>query len=168
MLLDPAAADNAILLDRVMTEIRTISHLLHPPLLEEVGLPSALRWYVDGFSERSKIAVEIDIAANIERLGNDLEIAIFRVVQECLTNVHRHSGSRSAALYLGQNDGHVRLEVRDSGKGIPLEKQPNLSSPGQLGVGFRGMRERVSQLGGVLEVRSTANGTLVSATLPVR
>jgi signal transduction histidine kinase len=86
-----AATDNAILLDRVITEIRTMSHLLHPPLLEEIGLPSALRWYVDGSSERSKIAVELDIAGNIERLGNDLEIAISRVVQECLTNVHRHS-----------------------------------------------------------------------------
>lgn len=93
--LDPAAAkaaatDNAVLIDQVTREIRTMSHLLHPPLLEEVGLPSALCWYVDGFSERSKIAVDVDIANDTGRLGHDKEIAIFRVVQECLTNVHRH------------------------------------------------------------------------------
>ena len=162
-----AATDNAVLIDQVTTEIRTMSHLLHPPLLEEVGLPSALRWYVDGFSERSKIAVEVDIANDIGRLGNDKEIAIFRVVQECLTNVHRHSGSRTAALSLAQADGHVRLEIRDSGTGIPLEKQMALTSSGQLGVGVRGMRERIGQLGGVLVVQSDQEGTVVTATLPL-
>lgn len=115
--LDPATAkaaatDNAILIDQVTSEIRTMSHLLHPPLLEEIGLPSALRWYVDGFSERSKIAVDLEIANDIGRLGHDREIAIFRVVQECLTNVHRHSGSRTAILRLAQEDGHVRLEIK--------------------------------------------------------
>jgi signal transduction histidine kinase len=170
--LDPAAAkaaalDNAVLIDQVTTEIRTMSHLLHPPLLEEVGLPSALRWYVDGFSERSKIVVDIDIADDIGRLGHDKEIAIFRVVQECLTNVHRHSGSRTAALRLAQADGHVRLEIKDSGKGIPLEKQMALTSSGQLGVGVRGMRERIGQLGGVLVVQSDQGGTVVTATLPL-
>src|ERR1700739_1572497 len=170
--LDPAAAkaaaiDNAVLIDQVTTEIRTMSHLLHPPLLEEVGLPSALRWYVDGFSERSKIMVEIDIANDIGRLGHDKEIGIFRVVQECLTNVHRHSGSRTAALRLAQADGHVRLEIRDAGKGIPLEKQMALTSSGQLGVGVRGMRERLGQLGGVLVVQSDQRGTVVTATLPL-
>ena len=144
-----------------------MSHLLHPPLLEEVGLPSALRWYVDGFSERSKIAVDIDIANDLGRLGHDKEIAIFRVVQECLTNVHRHSGSRTAALRLAQADGHVRLEIRDSGKGIPLEKQMALTSSGQLGVGVRRMRERIGQLGGVLVVQSDQEGTVVTATLPL-
>ena len=162
-----AATDNAILMDQVISEIRTMSHLLHPPLLDEIGLPSALRWYVDGFSERSKIAVDVDIADDIERLGNDMEIAIFRVVQECLTNVHRHSGSRSAALRLAREDGHVQLEIKDAGKGIPLGKQLALSSKGQLGVGFRGMRERVHQLGGNLDVRSDSMGTTITATLPI-
>ena len=141
--------------------------MLHPPLLDEVGLPSALRWYVDGFSERSKIAVDLDIAGEIERLGSDMEIAIFRVVQECLTNVHRHSGSRSASLRLAREDGHVRLEIKDAGKGIPLEKQLALTSSGQLGVGVRGMRERIGQLGGALVVQSDQGGTVVTATLPV-
>lgn len=163
-----AATDNAILLNQINSEIRTMSHLLHPPLLDEVGLPSALRWYVDGFSERSKIAVDVDIADGIERLGSDMEIAIFRVVQECLTNVHRHSGSSTASLRMAQADGHIRLEIEDAGKGIPLEKQLDLTSSGKLGIGFRGMRERISQLGGVLEIRSNGNGTLVSATLPFK
>ncbi len=162
-----AATDNAVLIDQVISEIRTISHLLHPPLLDEVGLPSALRWYVDGFSERSKIAVDVDIADDIERLGNDMEIAIFRVVQESLTNVHRHSGSSSASLRFSREDGHVRLEIQDAGKGIPLEKQLALTSSGQLGVGFRGMRERVHQLGGNLDVQSDSAGTTITATLPI-
>jgi len=162
-----AAADNAILLDQVISEIRTMSHLLHPPLLDEIGLPSALRWYVDGFSERSKIAIDLDIGGEIERLGSDMEIAIFRVVQECLTNVHRHSGSNRASLRLAKENGHVRLEIKDAGKGIPLEKQLALSSSGQLGVGFRGMRERIGQLGGVLVVQSDERGTVVTATLPL-
>jgi signal transduction histidine kinase len=170
--LDPAAVeaaaiDNAVLIDQVTTEIRTMSHLLHPPLLEEVGLPSALRWYVDGFSERSKITVDIDIANDLGRLGHDKEIAIFRVVQDCLTNVHRHSGSRTAALRLGQANGNIRLEIRDSGRGIPLEKQMALTSSGHLGVGVRGMRERIGQLGGVLLVQSDQGGTVVTATLPL-
>jgi len=162
-----AAADNAILIDQVISEIRTMSHLLHPPLLDDVGLPSALRWYVDGFSERSKIAVDVNIAGEIGRLGSDVEIAIFRVVQECLTNVHRHSGSRSASLLLAQQDGRVRLEIKDSGKGIPLERQLALTSSGQLGVGFRGMRERVHQLGGNLDVHSDGTGTTITAMLPI-
>jgi PAS domain S-box-containing protein len=162
-----AVTDNAILLDQVISEIRTMSHLLHPPLLDEVGLPSALRWYVDGFSERSKIAVTVDFAGEIGRLGSDVEIAIFRMVQECLTNVHRHSGSRNASLRLAQQDGYVRLEIKDAGRGIPLERQLALTSSGQLGVGFRGMRERVHQLGGNLDVQSDSMGTTITATLPL-
>jgi signal transduction histidine kinase len=168
--LDPiaakAVAENASLISQINVEIRTISHLLHPPLLDEVGLSSALRWYVDGFSQRSKIAVNLDIANDIGRLGNDKEIAVFRIVQECLTNVHRHSRSCTADVRLVRVNGRVRVEIRDAGKGMSLEKQLDLSSPGQVGVGFRGMRERIAQLGGALEVRSDQNGTVVVATLP--
>jgi signal transduction histidine kinase len=159
--------DTVALVDQVTNEIRTISHLLHPPLLDEVGLSSALKWYVDGFSERSKIAIDINVDGDNSRLSKDMEIVIFRVVQECLTNVHRHSGSRTAAVRLAHEGGYVRVEVKDEGKGIPLEKQLDLGSAGKLGVGLRGMRERVAQLGGVLEVRSDENGTVVSATLPL-
>jgi len=165
--LQKVAMDNSFLIDQLLREIRTMSHLLHPPLLDEVGLASALRWYVDGYSERSKIAVELDIAPDIQRLGHDMEIAIFRVVQECLTNIHRHSGSPNAVVRLAQEDGQIRLEVKDEGKGIPVEKQLALSSSGHLGVGFRGMRERVHQLGGSLEVQSDVAGTTIIATLPI-
>jgi signal transduction histidine kinase len=169
--LEPGAAksllDTAILVDQLSSEIRTLSHLLHPPLLDDVGLSSALKWYVDGFSHRSKIAVDIDIPEDIGRLGNHMEIAIFRVVQESLTNVHRHSGSRTAAVRLSHGEGCVRVEIRDAGKGIPLEKQPALDSWGRLGVGFRGMRERIAQLGGNLDIRSDGKGTAVVATLPL-
>jgi len=157
---------SANLLQQVSQEIRTISHLLHPPLLDEVGLVSALKWYIDGFSERSKIEVSLDMPENFERLTNDLEISVFRIVQECLTNIHRHSESTKAAIRVALVEGHIRLEVRDEGKGIPPEKQDSLNSSGAVGVGFRGMRERVRQLGGTLEIRSSAAGTIVLATFP--
>jgi signal transduction histidine kinase len=170
--LSPAAtvalAENAKLVDQISSEIRTISHLLHPPLLDEVGLASALRWYVEGFSDRSKIAVELAIAGDLGRLDSDMEIAIFRVVQECLTNVHRHSGSSSAEVRLAHDGGRICMEIKDAGNGIPREKQEALRFSGQTGVGFRGMRERIAQLGGVLEIQSDEHGSVVKATLPVQ
>jgi len=161
-----AAAENAKLIEQISSEIRTISHLLHPPLLDEVGLASALRWYINEFSSRSKIAVNLEIAGDFGRLSHDMEIAIFRIAQECLTNVHRHSGSETGEVRLARDRDRVWVEIRDSGKGIPLEKQLALSSS-QGGVGFRGMRERIQQLGGQLEVQSDEHGTIVKATMPV-
>ena len=141
--LDPAAAravsENSALVQQIGKEIRTISHLLHPPLLDVAGLASALRWYVDGFSERSHIKVDVETPAEFRRLPDQMEIAIFRLVQECLTNIHRHSGSDSAKITIREQDGSVVIEIQDAGKGIPLEKQLELSS-GRTGVGFRGMR----------------------------
>jgi signal transduction histidine kinase len=169
--LNPAAKaaldENAQLVDQISTEIRTMSHLLHPPLLDEVGLASALRWYVDGFSSRSKIAVELEIAGDFGRLPDDMEIAIFRMVQECLTNVHRHSNSEAAGVRIVHERGQVRIEIRDAGKGIPIEKQASLATSQQSGVGFRGMRERIQQLGGVLEIQSDGHGTVVRASMPM-
>lgn len=169
--LDAAAAravsDNAMLVQQVSNEIRTISHLLHPPLLDVAGIASALRWYVDGFSERSKIKVDLEIPANFARLPTDVEIAIFRLVQECLTNIHRHSGSATATIRLHPQGSLVVLEVKDNGKGMPLEKLQELTL-GRGGVGVEGMRERLKQLGGTLEIESAATGTLVSARIPVR
>jgi signal transduction histidine kinase len=155
------------MVEQISREIRTISHLLHPPLLDAAGLASALRWYVDGFSERSQIKVELHIPEPFRRLPDDMEIAIFRMVQECLTNIHRHSGGTSAAIRMHEEDHRILVEVQDGGKGIPLEKQVELSSSGRIGVGFRGMRERVRQLGGTLEIRSDNAGTAVTATLPL-
>lgn len=157
-----AVSDNSLLVDQVSSEIRTISHLLHPPLLDLAGLASALRWYVDGFSERSKIKVDLEIPHNLGRLPSEMEIAVFRIVQECLTNIHRHSGSAVAAIRLRKDGNELTVQVRDNGKGIPEEKQLELTASG---LGFGGMRERVRQLGGNLEIQSDTTGTLVSATL---
>src|SRR5205807_1575901 len=122
----------------------TMSHLLHPPLLDEVGLSSALHWYIDGFAERSKIKVDLELPEDLGRLPSELETAIFRVVQECLTNVHRHSKSQVAMVrILRTSFDVVRLEVQDKGVGIPLEKRPSLAAGGTPGVGIRGMRERI-------------------------
>jgi signal transduction histidine kinase len=162
-----AVSENAAMVDQISREIRTISHLLHPPLLDVAGLASALRWYVDGFSERSTIKVNLDIPEEFGRLSEEMEIAIFRMVQECLTNIHRHSGGMSAAIRVYEEDHRIRVEVHDEGKGMPAEKQLQISSSGQTGVGFRGMRERLRQLGGTLEIQSSSGGTTVTAMLPL-
>ncbi len=169
--LSPEAAksleDNTGLLEQLSIEIRTISHLLHPPLLDEVGLESALQWYIDGFSERSKINVDLQLPEDFGRLPRNLEITLFRVVQECLTNIHRHSGSSTASIRVARLQNEVRLEVRDAGKGIPKETQTTLASGKLSGVGLRGMHERLRQMGGQLEVQSNGTGTLILATLPI-
>ena len=161
-------SDSTSLVNDISTEIRTISHLLHPPLLDEAGLASALRWYIEGFTERSTIRVELELPDHFDRLSRDLETAIFRLVQECLTNIHRHSESAVAKIRLIQSADEIRLEVEDEGKGIPVEKQAELLSSGTAGVGIRGMRERLRQLGGTLEITcdGIARGTKVIAKLP--
>ena len=168
--LDPAAAravsENSVLVQQIGKEIRTISYLLHPPLLDVAGLSSALRWYVDGFSERSNIKVDFETPSEFRRLSDQMEIAIFRLVQECLTNIHRHSGSDRAKIVIREEDGSVVVEIKDAGKGIPLEKQLELSA-GRTGVGVRGMRERLRQFGGDLDIQSDGSGTLVTARLPL-
>ena len=158
-----AIAENAQLLRQVSDEIRTLSHLLHPPLLEIAGLDSALHWYVDGFSERSKIKVHLEIPPDFQRLEREKELAIFRIVQECLTNIHRHSGSDSATISIRYDDRRLTVQVRDHGKGIPKEKQPQVTT-----VGFAGMRERLRELGGSLEIQSDEKGTLVRANFPIQ
>lgn len=155
------------LLHDLNKEIRTISHLLHPPLLDEVGLSSALQWYIDGFAKRSGIATTLELGSDFGRLNSDLEIAVFRVVQESLTNVHRHSGSSKAVVRLNRSQGAVLLEIQDEGKGVPPEKQAQLLGSGPMGVGLRGMRERVLQLRGTLDIQSDASGTVVRAMFPV-
>jgi PAS domain S-box-containing protein len=118
-----AVQENAHLVQQASAEIRTLSHLLHPPLLEIAGLASALRWYVDGFSERSNIKVDLELPAHFPRLPNDTELAIFRIVQECLTNIHRHSGGSTAAIRILQEGGRLLVQVQDNGRGIPQRKQ---------------------------------------------
>lgn len=162
-----ALSDSENLVQEMSTEVRTISHLLHPPLLDEAGLLSALRWYVDGFAVRSKIRVDLDLPEDFGRLPRESETAIFRVVQECLTNIHRHSGSPVARIRLRLRDQRVLVEIADKGKGIPLEKQEEIASAGAPGVGVRGMRERLRQLGGSLEINSSDSGTVVTVELPI-
>lgn len=170
--LDPlgarATSENSHLVQQAASEIRTLSHLLHPPLLEIAGLASTLRWYVDGFSERSEIKVDLDLPSDFSRLPPDTELAIFRIVQECLTNIHRHSGSKTAAICIQQNGNRLLIQVQDHGVGIPKEKQLELTASGRTGIGFGGMRERLRQLAGTLEIHSEGNGTLVIATLEIR
>ena len=149
-------------------ELRTISHLLHPPLLDESGLPSALRWYVDGFAERSKIPVKLELSSELGRLSPEVETTVFRIVQESLTNVHRHSGSRTAAIKILRAGDQLVVEVRDEGNGMPVQVYRSLSGPDTPGVGIQGMRERVRQMGGRLDIRSGSAGTTLCATLPVR
>src|ERR1700733_7468038 len=146
-------SDSDTLLQTLSSELRAISHLLHPPLLDEVGLWTALEWHVEGFSRRSGIATTLERDSGFGRLDPDLEIAIFRVIQECLTNVHRHSGSREAAVrLLRRSKDEVWLEVQDRGRGISPETQLSILEDSSTGVGLRGMRERVLQLGGNLRV----------------
>jgi PAS domain S-box-containing protein len=156
------------LVEESLKEVRTISYLMYPPMLEEMGLESAIRWYVDGFSARSGINTTFEVDHDLGRLQRDVELALFRVLQESLTNVHRHSGSETAHIRLLMSNGTVTLEVTDSGKGIPsgLLEQSGQDWTGALGVGLRGMNERMRQLGGSLEVVSTEKGTAVSASVP--
>ena len=160
--------ENITLVEQASQEIRTISHLLHPPLLDVMGLESALRWYVDGYSERSKITVEMDLTSGFsDGLPRDFALSLFRVVQECLTNIHRHSESASAHIAVRRSSGEITLAISDDGKGIPLEMQSKISSGASSGVGLRGIRERIRQFGGRLEVHSGEGGTQVIATLPL-
>ena len=155
------------LLDQAMTETRTISHLLHPPLLDEAGFASAARWYVEGFAKRSGIQTSLDMPEELGRLPASLELALFRVLQESLTNVHRHAKSRKAEVSVIASNGQVMLQVRDYGKGVPpdvLDRFRHKRAHG--GVGLAGMRERINELGGRLDMNSDSHGTRVIATLP--
>jgi signal transduction histidine kinase len=162
-----AVKESLSLVQQLSRELRTISHLLHPPLLDEVGLSSGLRSFLEGFTERSKIRVDLVLPDDLGRLPQDLETAIFRVVQECLTNIHRHSESPVARICITRSESEMSVEVEDKGKGIPPEKRRTMDLGGTPGVGIRGMRERLRQLGGSLEINSNGEGTIVVARLPV-
>jgi two-component system, NarL family, sensor kinase len=159
---------NQALIEQASREIRTMSHLLHPPPLDEVGLDSALRWYIDGFSDRSKITVDTMLASGFtEDLSRDMALSVFRIVQESLTNIHRHSESPTALVQIDRSPSEFTLVVEDEGKGMPAQIQSKFSSGELTGVGLRGMRERVRQFGGHLDVRSNGHGTRLMAVLPI-
>jgi PAS domain S-box-containing protein len=158
--------ENGSLVEQALRDIRTMSYLLHPPLLDEIGLGSALQWYLGGFSERSNIAVSLDLTPDLGKLSRDVELSLFRIVQECLTNIHRHSGSPTAHVRLYRAPGEIILEVKDDGKGIPPDVREKISSGESFGLGMRGIRERLRQFGGRLEMHSNSAGTVVVAALP--
>jgi len=162
-----ALAESLDLAKQCSQEVRTVAYLLHPPLLEELGLISALRQYVEGYTQRSGIRVELDAPADFGRLPQEIELAVFRVVQESLTNIHRHSGSSTAQVHLRRDISGVRLEVQDQGRGMPQERfdQAGQIMPG-FGVGITGMQERLRQLGGRLNMVSSSQGTTVTAIVP--
>jgi PAS domain S-box-containing protein len=162
-----ASADASELVDRAIKQVRTISHLLHPPLLDEVGLVSALRWYLEGLSDRSGIEVQLAVEpSDLSRLRPELETAIFRIIQEALTNMFRHSGARHGRVSLTETDGRVAVTVRDDGKGI--EERVIQLRPESVGVGIGGMRQRVSELGGSLKLANANPGTIVEVVIPSR
>lgn len=146
-------------------EIRTVSYLMHPPMLDEAGLPLAVRWYARGFSARSNIDVTVGISEDFGRLPRDIETAIFRLIQESLTNVYRYSGSRNARILLARDGPYVRVEVSDAGCGLP--RSTRRGARATVGVGIAGMRERVHELDGSFEIESfPGRGTTVRALLP--
>jgi two-component system, NarL family, sensor kinase len=155
------------LTERSINEVRTISHLLHPPLLDEVGLESATRWYADGFAKRSALKLGLHLDRISNRLPKEVELALFRVLQESLTNVHRHAGAKSIEVVLTCSTGHVVLAVIDDGRGISSEDLTRFRSGRASGVGLAGMRERLAELDGTLEVERRSRGTAVRATIPV-
>lgn len=162
-----ASVEASQLVDRAIQQVRTISHLLHPPLLDEVGLVSALRWFLEGLSERSGINVRLDVdPPNIGRLKSELETAIFRIIQEALTNMFRHSGARNGVVSLAERNGNMLVSVIDDGKGVGQDVEQ--LRPESVGVGIGGMRQRVSELGGTLRIANANPGTIVEVVIPVK
>jgi len=156
-------ADSRALAEQCSREVRNLSYLLHPPLLDDLGLAPALRSYIAGFAQRTGIDVKLDAPSELGRLTTEVETALFRIVQEGLTNVHRHSGSTQASIRLGLTETEVQLAVEDTGTGYAA---PDVGV--RLGVGIPGMRERAKQLGGTMEIESGRDGTTVTVTLPRR
>jgi PAS domain S-box-containing protein len=154
------------LVEQLQKEIRTTSYLLHPPLLDEAGLFSALSWYVEGLNKRSNVQITLEIAPNFGRLPRDIELVVFRLVQESLANIYRHSGSETAMIRIARDEGTITVEVQDHGKGIPPQKLLEIQSEGS-GVGIRGMRERLRQFSGELRIESGENGTRVWVTISI-
>jgi signal transduction histidine kinase len=162
---DALIDDTTSMVDEMSRQLRTMSYLLHPPMLDEAGLLSAVNWYVNGFSTRSSVEVTMD-CADLGRLPAELEITLFRLIQESLTNIHRHSGSKTALIRLSRNDAAVTLEVVDQGKGLSSPKGNGDALP-RYGVGIPGMKERVRRFGGTIDISSNSSGTAIRASLPI-
>jgi signal transduction histidine kinase len=162
-----ALRESVALANQSIRELRTFSYLLHPPRLDDLGLSSALTWYIDGFASRSGIAVRLEIAADLGRLPRDLELVLFRIVQESLSNIHRHSGSRTATIRIARHPKEVLMQISDHGHGIEAQLGGGYVNLARVGVGIAGMRERVRHMGGRLEIRSRPGGTDVEVVTPI-
>jgi signal transduction histidine kinase len=157
--------DTASIVAEMSRQLRTMSYLLHPPLLDEAGLLSAVKWYVDGFVSRSTVEISLELSPDLGRLPQEMEITLFRLIQESLTNIHRHSGSKTAHIRLVRDDQYVHLEIIDQGKGFAATTGSDRQVRG--GVGILGMKERVRRFGGILDFSSSTDGTTVRAQLPI-
>lgn len=156
------------LIDRAISETRTLSHLLHPPLLDATGFASAASWYVEGFGKRSGMEASLRIPENMGRLSTRVETALFRIMQEALTNVHRHSGSHRVEVTLTVDENSAILTIKDFGKGIPRETLEQFRQSGtNVGVGLAGIRERIKELGGSFTINSNRRGTELKAAIPI-
>lgn len=165
---EPQLREARELIDRAIADMRTLSHLLHPPLLDEAGFVSAAKWYVEGFGRRSGMKAELEISENFIRLAPEFETALFRVLQEALTNVHRHSGSPSVQVRLRMEASSITLTIEDHGKGIPSDILQRFRENGtSVGVGLAGMRERIKELGGMFEIESSRSGTILKVAIPI-
>lgn len=159
--------DVRALVDHCISDTRTLSHLLHPPLLDEAGFTSAAQWYVQGFGNRSGISTKLQLPEHLHRLPRPTETALFRIMQEALTNVHRHSRSKAVDVRLTINQTQAQLTVKDFGVGFPRETLERFWKTGTVGVGLAGIRERLKELGGLLEIESGPDGSLLRATIPI-
>jgi signal transduction histidine kinase len=148
------------------SDIRTTSYLLHPPLLDESGLLSAISWYAGGLTERTSLPIDVEISENLGRFPRDLELVLFRFVQEALTNIHRYASATKASIVMSCSQTHITAEVRDNGSGMSAERLRQVSSGGS-GLGIRGMRERLRQFQGSMEIHSDSTGTKVSVEIPI-
>ena len=165
-LIGKAVEESRELIQQLSKEIRTMSYLLHPPLLDENGLLEAIRWYMQGLTERSGLNIELTISENFGRLAGEIELAVFRIVQECLTNIHRHSASKTATIRLSRTAESVSLQIQDEGKGISAEMLARIQAQ-RSGVGITGIRERVRHFRGVMDIQSSGRGTKISVTFPI-
>jgi signal transduction histidine kinase len=157
------------IVDKCLNETRTISYLLHPPLLDEAGFGSAAHWYVDGFAKRSGIKVNLELPFEPLRMHSDVEVALFRVLQEGLTNIYKHSKASVVDVRLMTNAEGVSLKIHDNGRGMPKPRREDVVTGKRAsGVGIAGMRERIRELGGSLDLQSNGKGTTVSASIPVK
>jgi signal transduction histidine kinase len=161
-------AELVALLDDTVSQTRTISYLLHPPLLDEIGFASAAKWFIEGYTQRTGVAVIVDIPAHIDGLSRHLELSLFRILQESLTNIHRHSKSARADVAVIVRARTISMIVRDFGRGIPAETLTNFRTKGtHVGVGLAGIKERVRELSGEFQIESDASGTAISVKLPL-